>query len=413
MGWLFFDKVLRMGVGLLVGVWVARYLGPEQFGLLSFALAFVGMFGAVAGLGLQSIVVRDIVADPLCKEETLGTAAVLQLVGGFIAYFLVLGTIFWLRADDTLAKVLVAILGSSMLFKASEVVVYWFESQVLSKYTVWIQNSVFLIFAVVKVLLILNHAPLVVFAWATLAEGLVFALALLILTMHGQLGLKMRQLRFSVQRVRSLILDSWPLMISGIAIMIFMRIDQIMLGEMVGDQEVGIYSAAVRISEVWYFAIGIVLASIFPGLAKLHANNSLELSNKWIMTYRLMFYLSTSIAIFFTFFSTPLTVMMFGEEYLKSGDIIAIYAWAGINVAIGSVWSKWLLLENKMTFNLYGHVVGAIANIILNVALIPSMGAHGAAIATLISLTIASVFEKILYKPSVTYKYIIRAIFFH
>jgi O-antigen/teichoic acid export membrane protein len=133
MGWLFFDKVLRMGVGLLVGVWVARYLGPEQFGLFSFTLAFVGMFGAVAGVGLQSIVVRDIVRDPTCKEETLGTAAVIQFLGGLLAYGCVLVAIFLLRPEDTIAKLLVAILGSIMLFRFSDVALYWFESQVLSK----------------------------------------------------------------------------------------------------------------------------------------------------------------------------------------------------------------------------------------------------------------------------------------
>ena len=171
MGWLFFDKVLRMGVGLLVGVWVARYLGPEQFGLFSFALAFVGMFGAVAGLGLQSIVVRDLVRDPSCKEETLGTAAVLQLFGGLLAYCCVIGIIFWLRPHDALAKLLVAILGSLMLFKFSDVALYWFESQVLSKYIVWVQNGCFLVFAAIKVGLIVSNAPLLAFAWTTAAEA--------------------------------------------------------------------------------------------------------------------------------------------------------------------------------------------------------------------------------------------------
>lgn len=157
-GWLFFDKILRMGVGLLVGVWVARYLGPEQFGLFNFAAAFVGMFGSVAGLGLQGIVVRDLVREPSSKEEILGSAAALQLVSGFVAYGLILATIFLLRPDDALAKTIVAILGSMMLFKASEVAVCWFESQVLSKFTVWVQNGTFLVFASIKVLLILQGA---------------------------------------------------------------------------------------------------------------------------------------------------------------------------------------------------------------------------------------------------------------
>ncbi|NCC25319.1 MAG: flippase, partial [Deltaproteobacteria bacterium] len=145
-GWLFFDKILRMGVGLFVGVWVARYLGPDQFGLLNFALAFTGLFGAIAALGLQGIVVRDIVRDPESAPVTLGTAAILQLVGGLVAYLLVLVIIAYLRPDDALSRSIVAILGSMLLLKASEIAVFWFESQVQSKYTVWVQNGAFLVF---------------------------------------------------------------------------------------------------------------------------------------------------------------------------------------------------------------------------------------------------------------------------
>jgi O-antigen/teichoic acid export membrane protein len=157
-GWLFFDKILRMGVGLFVGVWVARYLGPEQFGLFNFATAFTALFGAVATLGLQGIVVRDIVNDPSCKEETLGTAALLHLIGGTLAYGLDHGGIFWVRPDDPLARTMVAIVGSVMLLQTGQVAVYWFESQVQSKYTVWVQNAVFLVMAATKVVLIFNHA---------------------------------------------------------------------------------------------------------------------------------------------------------------------------------------------------------------------------------------------------------------
>ena len=138
--WLFLDNILRMGVGLLIGVWVARYLGPEQFGQLNFAMAFVGIFGAVAGLGLNGIVVRDIVREPETANITLGTAFVLQASGGVFAVALIIGTMAWLRPDDTLTKTLVAIFGLGLIFKSTEVVKYWFESQVQSRYTVWIET---------------------------------------------------------------------------------------------------------------------------------------------------------------------------------------------------------------------------------------------------------------------------------
>jgi polysaccharide transporter, PST family len=142
-GWLFFDKMLRMAVGLLVVVWMARYLGPEQFGLLNFAMAFVGLFGAIATLGLQGIMVRDIVRKPEESKVILGTGFVLQVVGGLMAFGLVILVISYLRPDDTLAKTIVAILGFTQVLKASEVVKYWFESQVQSKFVVWVENGVF------------------------------------------------------------------------------------------------------------------------------------------------------------------------------------------------------------------------------------------------------------------------------
>ena len=242
-GWLFFDKMLRMAVGLLIVVWMARYLGPEQFGLLNFAMAFVGLFGAIATLGLQGIVVRDIVRKPEESKVILGTGFVLQVVGGLMAFGLVILVISLLRPDDTLAKTIVAILGFTQVLKASEVVKYWFESQVQSKFVVWVENGVFLIIAGVKVAMILLQAPLMAFVWAAFAEALLVA-ALLFAVYGWKIG-SISSWKPSFDRGKMLLRDSWPLILSGIAVVVYMKIDQIMLGQMIGDQAVGIYSATV------------------------------------------------------------------------------------------------------------------------------------------------------------------------
>ena len=111
-GWLFFDKILRMGVGLLVGLWIARYLGPDKFGQISFAKSLVALFSAIAALGLRSIVVRDIVRNPESTDETLGTAFLMQFISGFISYWLILIAIDYLRPGDTVMQTIVAVLGS-------------------------------------------------------------------------------------------------------------------------------------------------------------------------------------------------------------------------------------------------------------------------------------------------------------
>jgi PST family polysaccharide transporter len=389
-GWLFFDKVLRMGVGLLVLVWVARYLGPEQFGLLNFATAFIGLFGAIATLGLKGIVVRDIVRDPGGKEETLGTAAVLQFLGGLIAYGLILATIFWLRADDTLAKSIVTILGSMMLFKASEVAIYWFESQVLSKYTVWVRNGVFLLFAAIKVGLILQNAPLVAFAWAMMAEALV--VALLIVLMLGLRGPQLSNLTASYKRAKILLADSWPLLLSGIAVMIYMKIDQIMLGQMTGDEAVGIYSAAVRVSEVWYFVPMAIVASVFPAILEAKKRSEKQYYDRLQRLYDLMVWLAIAVALPMSFLSTAIVTLLFGDAYAQAGSVLAIHIWAAVFVFLNLASGRWFLAENRQILALQRQVFGAMANIILNLLMIPQFGVIGAAWATVLSYAIAAMF---------------------
>ena len=387
-----------MGLGLLVGVWVARYLGPEQFGLFSFALAFVGMFGAVAGLGLQSIVVRDMVRDPSCKEETLGTAAILQMVGGLLAYGCVMGTIFWLRPDDGLAKLLVAILGSVMLFKFSEVAIYWFESQVLSKYIVWVQNGCFLVFAAIKVGLIVSNAPLLAFVWTTAAEALM--VAVLILFMLGLRGPNLKKLRFSLLRAKTLLVDSWPLLLSSMAIMVYMKIDQIMLGQMLGDDAVGIYSAAVRISEVWYFIPMMIVASVFPAILEAKKRDETQYLQRLQRLYDLMVWLSVAIALPMTFISTPIVVALFGPAYAESGPVLAIHIWASVFVFLGVASSQWFVAENRQILSFQRTLLGALGNVILNLVLIPDFGPIGASVATVVAYAIAAFFADVMQKET-------------
>jgi O-antigen/teichoic acid export membrane protein len=382
-GWLFLDKIVRMGIGLLVGVWVARYLGPQQFGLLNFATAYVSVFGIVAGLGLQAIVVRDVVLNSTGKEETLGTAAALQLAGGLVAYFIAIIGIFWLRPEDQTSKILVTILGLITLLKASEVASYWFEAQVLSRYTVWVQNIVFLAFAIIKVILILQQASVIVFAWAALGEALVVAFLMLI--MLGLRGPHLRQLRVSMKRAKALLSDAWPLLLTGMSIMIYMKIDQIMLGQMVGDKAVGLYSAALRISEIWYFIPMAIVASVFPAVLDAKQRSEALYHKRLQQIYDLMVFLSLAIAIPMTFLSTPLVNLLFGHDYTQAGQILAIHIWATVFVFLGVASSQSFVAERRQILSLQRTVLGAIINVALNVCLIPSHGPIGAAWATVIA----------------------------
>lgn len=394
-GWLFMDKILRMGVGLLVGVWVARYLGPEQFGLLNFAIAFTGLFGAIATLGLQGVVVRDIVQNPQGTQYTLGTAAIMQLAGGVVSFLLVVAAIGYFRPDDPLARSIVAILGAIMLFKASEIAVYWFESQVQSKYTVWVQNGVFLVFAAIKIILILQGASLVAFAVAMLAEQILVALVLLLVM--GRYGLNLSSLQASAARAKTLFKDSWPLVLSGIAVSLYMKIDQIMLGQMIGNEAVGIYSAAVRISEVWYFIPMVVVASVFPAILEAKKRSEDEYNNRLLNLYKLMVAISLVLALPMTFLAQPAVTLLYGNAYAAAGTVLAIHIWASIFVFLGVASGRWYLAENLQGLSLQRTVLGAATNIALNFLLIPKFGETGAAVATVISYSVAAFFADLLH----------------
>lgn len=397
-GWLFFDKIMRMGVGLMIGVWVARYLGPEQFGLLNFATAFTGLFGAIAALGLPGIVVRDIVQDPKGARLTLGTVAVMHILSGTVAYLLILEVIAYLRPEDSLSRVVVAIIGAVMLFKSSDIASYWFESQVLSKYTVWVQNSVFVVFAALRCGLIIMMAPLVVFAWAMLAEAIIAGLILLVVM--GKNGPPITTLRINSKRAKKLFSNSWPLMLSGITIWIYMKIDQIMLGQMLGNEAVGIYSAATRISEVWYFIPSTIVASVFPTVVatKKHSENSYQTQLQNL--YCLMTILSLSVAIPMTFLAKLLILVMYGEAYIEAGEILSIHIWTSIFVFLGVASSSWFIAEGKQMLSLQRTTVGGLVNIALNLVLIPKFGAIGAAYATVISQAVASLLYDALQKAT-------------
>ncbi|WP_415897510.1 flippase [Neptuniibacter sp. QD57_21] len=384
--WLFFDKLLRLGGGLVVGVWIARYLGPEQFGLLNFVTAFVGLFVAFAGLGLKGVVIRDLVNKPDSSFEILGTALMLKVAGGVAAYVLVAIMMFWLRPDDVFTQTITLIIGSTLIFKVGEIVTYWFESQVLSKYVVWVQNGCFLAASVIKVVLILNEAPLKAFVWVIASEAL-FVAVLLIWVFAIRAG-RLQRLRFTFQRAKSLLSDSWPLMLSGISMTVYMNIDQVMLGQLANDEAVGVYSAAAKVSQVWYFIPMIIVSSVFPAILKAKMRDETQYYQRLQRLFDLMAWLSFMVAVPLTLVATPLMVIVFGDLYEQSGAVLAIHVWASVFVFMGVAGGKWFLAENRQILNFYRKALGAIANIGLNLILIPLYGPIGAAIATIISYAI-------------------------
>lgn len=389
MGWLFGDRLLRMGGGLFVGVWLARYLGTEQFGTLNYAAAFVALFTPIATLGLDALVIRDILDEGLNRKELLGTTFCLKLIGGLACLVVSVLGICLFRADSQLTIEVVAIMAAATIFQSFDTIDFWFQSQVRSKHTVVVKNAAFVFVSMLKIVLITTQASLISFVWLGLLEVVLGAIGLL--SIYQSQGLSMFAWGWNSNIAINLLKESWPLILSGLSIMIYVQIDRIMLGQMLGNRAVGIYSAATRISEVWYFIPTAIVSSVAPSIyeAKKISEELYYQRIKKLMKSMLMF--SIILSLFISLFSKYLVIQLFGVNYLEAVDILSIHIWASVFVFLGVAASPWFIAEQLTVYSFYTTAVGAMMNIAINLVLIPNYGGVGAALATVISYASASV----------------------
>lgn len=387
-GWLIADKILRMGIGLWVGVWIARYLGPEQYGLWNFAEAFTGLFAAFASLGLDSIVVRELVNYPNKKNELLGSAFALKLAGGVFTLLASVLAVSQLRSGESLTMWLVGISAAGYIFQSVNVIDFYFQAKVQSRYVVIAANAAFVMATLVKIILLLTAAPLIAFAWAGLGE--IVLTTTFFLLAYGVNHNDVREWRFNSHVMRVLLKESWPLILAGLAVMLYMRIDMVMLQGMAGAREVGIYAAATRLSEIWYFLPSVFVASVSPSIIRSHNTDPVLFLSRLRKLYFFMVWLAIGLALPLSLLSGLIVGVLFGQAFEDAAPVLAIHLWASIAVFLGVASSQYLLVERLQKISFYRTLIGLLCNVVLNLILIPKMGAIGAAIATVISYFVAT-----------------------
>lgn len=392
MSWLMVDRVVRMGMGLFVGVWVARYLGPVQFGGLNFAVAFVGLFGTMTSLGLDGIVMREVLHKPEDTAEILGTTMALRSVGGILGVGVSIAAIRLMQPNDRQTLLLVSIYSITLVFQAFDTIDSYFQSQVRSKITVWAKNAAFLVFAGVRVALIYAKAPLWAFVVAMTAEVALGAAGLLI--GYRLAGGRILLWRSSKERAIRLLQQSWPVIFSSVAIMIYMRLDMVMLKMMQGDFAVGLYSAATRVSEVWYFIPMAIVSSVSPAIMRVKDNPDL-----FYARLRSLFSLMTLTACGISCVIAPashlIIRLLYSTSFAGAAPVLAVHIWASVFVFLGCAQYPWDLSKNLLKLSLYRTVAGAVINIALNLVLIPKYSAMGAAIATVVAYGVCNVFANL------------------
>jgi O-antigen/teichoic acid export membrane protein len=409
--WLLSEKALRMTLGLFIGVWVARYLGPERLGVLSYTQSYIALFTAFASLGLDNIVIRELVKYSDKTGGLLGTSFVLKFVASCMAVIIIYLSLGFQNQTDEIENA-VMILSFTIIIQSFNVVDFYFQSEVKSKFIV-ISNVVsLLISSIAKVYLITNDYPLVYFLYVLLVDALIISF-LLILFYKDLVKGKIIYWKYDRELAIYLLKESWPLIFSGFLVTVYMKIDQVMINHMLGSYEVGIYSAAVQLSELWYFIPVVICSSIFPAILNAKKQSQVIYYKRMKHLYFIMFWFSFFISIVMSFIGAYIISFLYGDDYYESTSVLYIHIWASIFVFIGVSNSKYMLAEGFQRLTLIGTLIGGIVNVALNLYLIPLYGVSGAAWSTLISYML-SAYLYLLLIPSKWYIFIriTKAIFY-
>lgn len=395
-GWLTGEKIVRMGINFFVVIYVVKYLGAEDFGKLSYCISFVTLFDAIAKLGLDNIVIRNLVKEEASKDVILGTAFGLKIIGSLLAFFLIAIIISEINPSQEIWWMTI-IIGLTTFFSAFDVIDYWFQSQIKSGAISFARIVQLIIISSSKIGLILLNSPLIAFVWLVVIDYATKRLFIAIVYLKENLSFL--SWKFSYNQSKKLLADSWSLILSSVMIVIYMKIDQVMLGNMADIRAVGNYATAVRFSEIWYFLPVAICGSVFPAIIRARAKSKTEYYIKLQQLYDLMVAISLVIAIVVSFLARPIIVNLLGMEYAPAATILAFHVWAGIFVFLGVARSKWLMAENFTIFAFATTSLGAVTNVILNYYLIPHYQGIGAAVATVISYGVSGYLSCFVYPP--------------
>ena len=392
---LFIGRVGSLLIKMIVSISVANYLGRSSNGIINGGTVYIYFFSAIATLGLDQFIVKELHQFPDNREQILGTSFAMKVFAGFCCIPLIYLAYLIYPAKGTPYSY-VFILSVIGIIQAFNVIDAYFQSQVQSKYIMQVQIGGNLVSAVIKLALIFSKQPLIYFVYAYTFDFLLLSVGYYFTYQRKQRSIF--NWSFNFKLANKLLLYSWPLIISGIMVSLYMKIDQIMLQNMSGVKEAGAYATVASLSEAWNFIPAVIVTSLFPAILNAKRDDISRYRKRIQHLYDLMVYLSVPTALVITF-AAPLIYKLYKPEYAYAAPVLSVHIWSGVFVFLGAASSQYLIAENfnKLTFVRTGF--GAIVNIVLNLILIPKMGMMGAAIATLAAYASATFF--VIFIPKV------------
>lgn len=386
-GWMFAGQMVSLLLSFFIGAWVARYLGPTNYGTVSYVVAFVGLLGFVSALGIDGVLNRELVDKPEKHNELMGTGIRLKLLGASVAFVMVVVASFFFSRGSSLVQILIIIFALNFFIQIPFVISNFFYARVKAKRVVQTQLMAAVISSVFKVILILSGVGIIWLIAIYVLDSIWQAIFLIYF--YQKEGYSFTKWRFSQEQAKSLWGDSWPLMLSAAAGFIYLRIDQVMVGQMMGETAVGIYAAGVKLTEVFYFVPGVICGSLFTAIVNARKTNARIYFSRLKRLYTLLFVLAFLLAVPISLLAKPLINLVFGSAYLASSSVLQLYIWSNLGFFVGNGINLQLMAENRTKAIFWLSVSAMILNVVLNIYFIPRLGLAGAALATLISYAVS------------------------
>lgn len=379
--WLLIEKVLVLAVSFAVTLAIARHLLPESFGRLSYWLAMVSLAAPMMALGLNSLVSRELLLRPADNHVIMGSALLLRVIAGFAVAVLAAAVGYQVLPKDV--AWLLALLLFANVSNAALVIDFWLQARLANRQGALLRLSVLLLFSAMRLAAVAANAELPVFVYLLAAEYLITGIGYF--GVYSYLGGGLRRLQPSLAESQQLIGDSRWLLLSGIAAALYLKIDQVMLGLIIGERAVGIYAVAAKFSEVWYFVPAALVTAYFPQLIMRRARDPAGYALDLQRLNDAMFSVAFVLALAISASADWLIPQLLGEVYQDAVPVLRVHIWAAIFVFMRALLSKWLITENLLRLSLLSQIAGAFVNIAANAYLIPRYGPLGAAYATFLA----------------------------
>lgn len=382
--WLVSRTVFNMILGVFVTGIVARYFGPDNFGKFNYVVAFISLFTALADLGLETLTIKNIVDETWEEGTILFTSLLLRVAGGIILTAVSYLIINLIEPNNKDIHILVLVMSLTMIFKAFEVIEYWMQAYQKAKIPSILRMGTYIFVSILKMLLVFFKGSIIAYAVIFLIDSVILGFASLII--YFKIREKHQIWKFNRIYAKSILSQSWYLILSTLMISLYNRIDQVMLGLMLANKtETGIYSAAVNIAEMWYFVPMAIITSFKPVVMKNKSKSEESYNKSMQVLYNIITGTSLTFGILIAIFSKLIVTIIYGSAFIRAANILTILVWAGIFAMLGCCRSIWLVSEGLQKYSMFYTFIGCVVNIPLNYLFIPRYGAYGAAIATLLA----------------------------